>query len=53
MYTDPNIAERKIPLCPYTKPIEQSPNEAIMGLKIKEEVLKQLDGRFMKVAHYP
>jgi len=52
---DPNIVEHKLPLKPECPPVKQKLRrmKPKVSLKIKEEVKKQLDTRFLAVAKYP
>lgn len=52
---DPEISSHRIPLYLDIEPKKQklSRMNAKMSLKIKEEVMKQLEARFLQVAQYP
>jgi len=52
---DPQIASHKISLIPNVEPKKQKLRRMSleMSLKIKEEVVKQLDTRFLCVSKYP
>ena len=52
---DPSIASHRIPTLPHVEPKKQKLRRMRpdMSLKIKEEVLKQLEAGFLEVATYP
>jgi len=52
---DPKIVVHKLPIRPECKPVQQKLRrmKPEMLLKIKEEVMKQLDAGFLEVAKYP
>jgi len=52
---DPEIVVHKLPIKPECKPVQQKLRrmKPEMLLKIKEEVMKQLDAGFLEVAKYP
>ena len=52
---DPRIASHKIPLLPNIEPKKQKLRRmnAEMSLKIREEVMKQLEAGFLEVSKYP